>query len=85
VAQVGWIAVPVADSSVGVSFLLFAVLIAIELSGPLLAEKRMSGTPWHAHHIVERKRWWSALAGTDTDVTGGVNVANDALVVFSDP
>jgi low temperature requirement protein LtrA len=62
VAQVGWIAVAIANNSVGVSFLLFAVLIAIELTGPLLAEKRMVGTPWHAHHIVERNSLLTIIA-----------------------
>ena len=54
VAQVGWIAVAIANNSKRVTFVLIAVMIAIELTGPLLAEKRMGGTPWHAHHIVER-------------------------------
>jgi low temperature requirement protein LtrA len=31
-----------------------AVLIGIELLGPVLAETRRGGTPWHAHHIAER-------------------------------
>ena len=62
VAQVGWIAVAIANNSVGVSFVLFAVLIAIELTGPLLAEKRMGGTPWHAHHIVERNALLTIIA-----------------------
>ena len=26
----------------------------IELAGPIIAEKRCGGTPWHAHHIAER-------------------------------
>lgn len=30
------------------------VLIGIETLGPLLAETRRGGTPWHAHHIAER-------------------------------
>jgi low temperature requirement protein LtrA len=30
------------------------VLIGIEMLGPVLAETRMGGTPWHAHHITER-------------------------------
>ena len=29
-------------------------LIAIELAGPLIAETRYGGTPWHPHHIAER-------------------------------
>ena len=62
VAQVGWVAVAIANSSVGVTFILIAVMTAIELTGPLLAEKRMGGTPWHAHHIVERNGLLTIIA-----------------------
>ena len=62
VAQVGWIAVAIANNSVGVSFILFGLMIAIELTGPLLAEKRMGGTPWHAHHIAERNALLTIIA-----------------------
>jgi low temperature requirement protein LtrA len=31
-----------------------AVLIGIETLGPVLAEFRRGGTPWHPHHITER-------------------------------
>jgi low temperature requirement protein LtrA len=62
VAQVGWIAVAIANNSLVVSFILFAVLIATELIGPLLAEKRMGGTPWHAHHIAERNALLTIIA-----------------------
>jgi low temperature requirement protein LtrA len=47
---------------VGVTFFLFAVMIAIEVSGPLLAEKRLDGTPWHAHHIAERNGLLTIIA-----------------------
>jgi low temperature requirement protein LtrA len=47
---------------VAVTFVLFAVMIAIELTGPLLAEKRMGGTPWHAHHIAERNGLLTIIA-----------------------
>ena len=30
------------------------MLIGIELAGPLIAQLRKGGTPWHAHHIAER-------------------------------
>ena len=62
VAQVGWIAVAIANNSVGVTFILITVMIGIELMGPLLAEKRMGGTPWHAHHIVERNALLTIIA-----------------------
>ncbi|BBY85450.1 low temperature requirement protein A [Mycolicibacterium tokaiense] len=54
VAQVGWIAVIVVDTSVPTTFLLVAAMTLVEMSGPWLAEKRMGGTPWHSHHIAER-------------------------------
>jgi low temperature requirement protein LtrA len=62
VAQVGWVAVAIANTSVVVTFVLFALLIGIELTGPLLAEKRMGGTPWHAHHIAERNALLTIIA-----------------------
>ncbi len=62
VAQVGWIAVAIVNSPVGVTFFLFAVMVAIELSGPLIAETRMGGTPWHAHHIAERNGLLTIIA-----------------------
>jgi low temperature requirement protein LtrA len=52
-AQVGWVALVVAELPVGTTFALFSVLIALEFAGPFVAE-RTGGTPWHAHHIAER-------------------------------
>ena len=54
VAQIGWIASIFLHTSLPVTFAIVAVLIGFELLGPFLAEKRMGGTPWHAHHIAER-------------------------------
>jgi low temperature requirement protein LtrA len=62
VAQIGWIAIAIVNSSVGVTFMLFAVMVAIELSGPLIAEKLKGGTPWHAHHIAERNGLLTIIA-----------------------
>jgi low temperature requirement protein LtrA len=53
VAQVGWIALAVADLSIEATFALFSVLLLVELVGPYIAEGR-AGTPWHPHHIAER-------------------------------
>ena len=41
------------DLPVATTFACFAVLLAIELLGPFLAERK-APTPWHAHHIAER-------------------------------
>jgi low temperature requirement protein LtrA len=53
-AQVGWIASMFLHTSVPMTFLVIAVLIGVETLGPVLAEWRKGGTPWHAHHISER-------------------------------
>jgi low temperature requirement protein LtrA len=55
VAQLGWVLLLiVADSTVGEFFAWGALLLVIELAGPVVAERRKGGTPWHAHHIAER-------------------------------
>jgi len=54
VAQAGWIALLVAETSVAVTFAWAALLILVECTGPWIAERRKGGTPWHAHHIAER-------------------------------
>jgi low temperature requirement protein LtrA len=53
VAQVGWVVVAALALGIAASFALFAVLIAFELSGPYVAERK-ARTPWHPHHIAER-------------------------------
>jgi low temperature requirement protein LtrA len=54
ISQVGWIALLLAQTSVGTMFAWAALLILIEVGGPVIAETRKGGTPWHAHHIAER-------------------------------
>jgi low temperature requirement protein LtrA len=54
VAQIGWIAGMFLHTSVPVTFVVVALLIGVETLGPVLAEWRKGGTPWHAHHITER-------------------------------
>lgn len=54
VAQIGWIAQILVSTSLAVFAASALVLMAFEISGPFLAERRMGGTPWHAHHIAER-------------------------------
>jgi low temperature requirement protein LtrA len=53
VAQVGWVVLAFSGISVGATFAVAVVLLAIELTGPFLAE-RETRTPWHPHHIAER-------------------------------
>jgi low temperature requirement protein LtrA len=54
VAQIGWVALLLAGTTVGVFFAWVVVLMLIELAGPVIAERGKGGTPWHAHHIAER-------------------------------
>ena len=54
VSQVGWILLAFADTGVAVMFMCAAVLVAVELVGPFVAEHVRDGTPWHPHHIAER-------------------------------
>ena len=54
VSQVGWCLLAVADLPIGTTFALCTIPLLVELAGPVVAEKRYGGTPWHAHHIAER-------------------------------
>jgi low temperature requirement protein LtrA len=53
-AQIGWVVLLLAETSVGTTFAFVALLTLMEFAGPWIAETRKGGTPWHAHHIVER-------------------------------
>ena len=53
-AQAGWITLVFLDLSVPATFAVAAVLLAVELAGPAIAERRFGGTPWHPDHISER-------------------------------
>jgi low temperature requirement protein LtrA len=53
VSQVGWIVLALSELPVVTTFLILFPLLAIELAGPYVAERR-AGTPWHPHHIAER-------------------------------
>jgi low temperature requirement protein LtrA len=54
VAQLGWLALAIAQTSIVQTFVGVALLTSVELLGPVIAEKWKGGTPWHAHHIAER-------------------------------
>jgi low temperature requirement protein LtrA len=53
-AQIGWIGAIFLHTSVPVTVAVVVLLVAVEMLGPWLAERRKGGTPWHAHHISER-------------------------------
>ena len=54
IIQVGWVIVIFINPSLPVMFGIIAFLGALELACPYLIERRVGGTPWHAHHIAER-------------------------------
>ncbi|QDQ95689.1 low temperature requirement protein A [Rhodococcus sp. WB9] len=54
IAQIGWVALVIAPLTVEYAFGFGAILILVELTSPVIAERYRGGTPWHAHHIVER-------------------------------
>ncbi|HSV41031.1 MAG TPA: low temperature requirement protein A, partial [Nocardioidaceae bacterium] len=54
VAQVLWCLLLFTDTTVGQTFALMTVPLAIELIGPFIADRRHGGSPWHPHHIAER-------------------------------
>jgi len=62
IAQVGWVIQIFVDFSLGATVVLICVLLLVELAGPLLAERKDGGTPWHAHHIAERYSLFAVIA-----------------------
>src|ERR1700736_3076700 len=62
IAQVGWagqLAVPLTAPA---AIILGSILVLIEMTGPVLAERQPGGTPWHAHHIAERHSLFATIA-----------------------
>ena len=62
VAQIGWVIQLLVTASVAVTVPLICVLATIELVGPVIAERKDGGTPWHAHHITERYSLFALIA-----------------------
>jgi low temperature requirement protein LtrA len=77
-AQLGWVALIFVDLSVLVALVLSGILILVELAGPVIAETKDGGTPWHAHHIVERNSLFAIIALGESVV--GTVVALSAVV-----
>jgi low temperature requirement protein LtrA len=77
IAQVGWIVLAILDLPVVTTFAAMSVLLAVELGGPTLAERK-ARTPWHPHHIAER--YGLLLIITLGEVILGTVAALNALV-----
>ncbi|MDO9415576.1 low temperature requirement protein A [Pararhizobium sp.] len=54
IAQVGWILLIFIDMPLMPTLACSILLMGIEMLGPVVAERKRGGTPWHAHHIAER-------------------------------
>jgi low temperature requirement protein LtrA len=77
-AQIGWIALAVADLPIGTTLALLTPLYLLEVSAPWIAERRKVQTPWHPHHIAER--YGLLLIITLGEVILGTVAAINALV-----
>ncbi len=62
IAQIGWVAMIFLNLSIGVTLILSAILMVVEMLGPYLAETKKGGTPWHPHHIAERYALFAIIA-----------------------
>jgi low temperature requirement protein LtrA len=61
-AQLGWVLLVVVRFPTVAVVVFSGILVLIELAGPVLAERRDGGTPWHAHHIAERHSLFAIIA-----------------------
>jgi low temperature requirement protein LtrA len=62
IAQVGWVAQVILPLPAAAAIILGGVLVLIEGTGPVLAERKDGGTPWHAHHLAERYGLFAIIA-----------------------
>jgi low temperature requirement protein LtrA len=67
--QVGWIALLLAPASV--ALIGFVVLVAAELTVPVVAESA-GGTPWHPGHIAERYGLFTIIVLGESVLSGSV-------------
>src|SRR5258708_4014337 len=62
IAQVGWVVQIVVPFAAPAAIILGGIIVLIEITGPVLAERQAGGTPWHAHHIAERHSLFAIIA-----------------------
>ncbi|MGR0320093.1 low temperature requirement protein A [Agromyces sp. ZXT2-3] len=53
-AQVGWILLLLVNPPLSTAFVVWGLLVAFEMAGPMIAERAGRRTPWHPHHVAER-------------------------------
>jgi low temperature requirement protein LtrA len=61
-AQVAWGALIFLRLSIASTVAFVVIFVLVELAGPVLAERKDGGTPWHAHHIAERHGLFAIIA-----------------------
>lgn len=54
VAQLGWVGLIFLPTTLWETLAVVVVLVAVECTGPFIAETRVRPTPWNAEHIAER-------------------------------
>lgn len=54
IAQTGWVAQIAINPPFAATVACTLVLIVFEAAIPIIAERKGTGSPWHAHHIAER-------------------------------
>lgn len=62
IAQAGWCGWQVLALPALATVITFFILVVLELTGPVLAERHDGGTPWNARHIVERYSLFAIIA-----------------------
>ena len=77
--QIGWVLLAVFPPPPGAGIGLFAAQWVAEFLTPVISERISGGTPWHAHHMVERYSLFAlialgeGIAGTVTALTAVIN------------
>ena len=74
-AQVGWVAMVAFNLSTAAAIPLGAVLVVLEMAGPILPENLDGGTPWHAHHMAERYSLFAIIALGESVVGSVASIA----------
>jgi low temperature requirement protein LtrA len=62
IAQVGWVVLILVSLGGAEAIALGSILVLIEMTGPVIAERQAGGTPWHTHHIAERHSLFTLIA-----------------------
>jgi low temperature requirement protein LtrA len=62
IAQAGWVSQVLLPLPAAAAISLGGILVLVEMTGPVFAERQAGGTPWNAHHIAERYSLFAIIA-----------------------